>query len=553
MNWKLTFPSKQSYSLRKAPESFADLQNIVNEKQVQNNSFEYCLKYIDSDDEFINLNSEEDFTTAVLSAQTDNLHTLEILVLQTSQCDPKAQSLIENSNISTKESENISFESDQTPSKARTRSRFSSSYIPGRILPIHAFRNRLSRISQTQVGVQYLAVPGHHQRCSSCDAKTKKCSNFQPISSPTTSGDYLSTISKLTEDQLDFRVQKEIGHAIPIIVSALRKASVIKSPYANKEEKEPSDRPVCCNCNKSLKSVKYICANCLDDGASNKSDDAEKVAVTRTKAKANSCKACKKVQPFSVVTPTKLDFSNDGSISASHRLLHQKDPSNDAQCDYKVSIIRTRNPEEGLKLKPEEHYKTGIQLKNSGTTQWPDDVRLICINGPQKGIEKKLPSLEPERDIDIELSMQAPKEEGRYLLQWRISYGRGTNKKSFGESWFEKIYVKETPIHSDNSPKVTRETQFDSEKLSRSQDRLKESRKLGGTRSSCKVPNAITCQEDRVRYAEYLNDIFPGSLTEKMAFTSKLADKATIFEVVDQYLMNLGNSNVQVSQDTQLP
>ena len=49
-----------------------------------------------------------------------------------------------------------------------------------------------------------------------------------------------------------------------------------------------------------------------------------------------------------------------------------------------------------------------IEILNCGESQWPRDVRLICVNGFNKGKENVLPSLEPGKRVGIEIPLQAP-------------------------------------------------------------------------------------------------------------------------------------------------
>jgi len=236
----------------------------------------------------------------------------------------------------------------------------------------------------------------------------------------------------------------------------------------------------------------------------------------------------------------------------------RRNPAKRETKHYKVSLLPS-SPDKIHEMKAGEKYKVGFQLKNCGDEKWPENTRLVCINGLNKGNEKLLPSLEPGRQISIELSLHAPKEPGKYLSQWRVSYGRADKMRSFGESLFEEILVKDSPTHKGGdfitkaSPRNRAFSDW-SEGLEHDegrQDQIEEKKRTpkknslltNGHSGEKGVPIALFCQEDRLKCAEYLNEILPGDLEEKKKFVNTLPENYSIFDVVEKYLVKLGGQH----------
>ena len=82
MIWKITLPCNKAYTLQNVPNNYSELiasiLHKIHHSPVQGT---FSLKYIDSDEDLVNLNNNEDFETAVFTGRKEKLHTIQILVI----------------------------------------------------------------------------------------------------------------------------------------------------------------------------------------------------------------------------------------------------------------------------------------------------------------------------------------------------------------------------------------------------------------------------------------------------------------------------------------
>jgi len=74
-----------------------------------------------------------------------------------------------------------------------------------------------------------------------------------------------------------------------------------------------------------------------------------------------------------------------------------------------------------------------IEVSNSGSLKWPNNVFLICVSGEFMEDFKDVPSLEKGARHEIRLELESPSKVGKYYSAWRLSYTQeGEEKKFFG-------------------------------------------------------------------------------------------------------------------------
>mmetsp|Transcript_11565 Transcript_11565/g.20535 ORF Transcript_11565/g.20535 Transcript_11565/m.20535 type:complete len:843 (-) Transcript_11565:137-2665(-) len=85
---------------------------------------------------------------------------------------------------------------------------------------------------------------------------------------------------------------------------------------------------------------------------------------------------------------------------------------------------------------------------NSGTTVWPQDVRLVNVGGEQMQGESGMPvpALDVGAQHDLELSLVAPSKPGRYVGYWRLAMG-GPSYLRFGH----RLWVDVLVVNSNNT------------------------------------------------------------------------------------------------------
>jgi len=367
---------------------------------------------------------------------------------------------------------------------------------------------------------------------------------------------YMEILKKLTDEKVAEKVMSEMAGALPILLKNLRDLYGMRTPIMDGLRpggQSPYQRlpsTVCYKCKKPCKEIKCICKECCF--GNKESPQKREYARSRSEENPNeegserSPQVARREKTVGTEIEPRIKRKLGRFSTYPIYLSLRRNPARKDTNNYKVSLMPS-SPDRVLEIKAGDSYKVGFQLKNCGNLKWPENTRLVCINGLNKGNEKLLPSLEPGRQITIELTLHAPKEEGKYLSQWRVSYGKSENLKSFGESLFEEILVKDSPMNSssESKGKSSRKSVFsdwneEEEGGRQGQEEVIAAPKKKGEYVEKGVPIALLCQEDRAKCAEYLNEILPGELEEKKRFVNTLPENCSIFDVVEKYLVKLG-------------
>ena len=83
---------------------------------------------------------------------------------------------------------------------------------------------------------------------------------------------------------------------------------------------------------------------------------------------------------------------------------------------------------DGSPFSPGETFSKGWRLRNSGTTTWDTDYRLVYLSGSQMGgpLEQPLPiQVSPDDSIDIYVNLTAPDQPGEYTGHWMLKNSSG--------------------------------------------------------------------------------------------------------------------------------
>lgn len=103
---------------------------------------------------------------------------------------------------------------------------------------------------------------------------------------------------------------------------------------------------------------------------------------------------------------------------------------------------------DGSVVEPNACIMKSWRVCNSGTTAWPQDVRLVNVGGEQMQGESGMPvpALDVGAQHDIELSLVAPSKPGRYVGYWRLAMG-GPSYLRFGH----RLWVDVLVVNSNNT------------------------------------------------------------------------------------------------------
>ncbi|OWZ17616.1 Ubiquitin-associated/translation elongation factor EF1B [Phytophthora megakarya] len=97
---------------------------------------------------------------------------------------------------------------------------------------------------------------------------------------------------------------------------------------------------------------------------------------------------------------------------------------------------------DGTVLAPGEAFDKVWKLRNGGVNKWPIGAVLSCVGGDKMQAPESvlIPSVLPDKSIDVSLRMVAPAKAGRYTGYWRLSTPDGNR---FGQRLWVDINVME--------------------------------------------------------------------------------------------------------------
>ncbi len=117
-------------------------------------------------------------------------------------------------------------------------------------------------------------------------------------------------------------------------------------------------------------------------------------------------------------------------------------PSEKEPKKYKATIVKPP-VYDLINVKPGNIYYVEFTIKNSGDVAWPENIKILCINGVHKGVEESIPALNAGAKYEVKLKLKAPLNVNRYLSQWKLHYYEEEAAKPFGSNLFIEINVTE--------------------------------------------------------------------------------------------------------------
>jgi hypothetical protein len=95
-------------------------------------------------------------------------------------------------------------------------------------------------------------------------------------------------------------------------------------------------------------------------------------------------------------------------------------------------------------MRPGAQFRKAWQVQNIGRCPWPNGTQLVFQKGEamEAPLQTPLPSVEPNRMVDVGLEMQAPPTPGTYRGYWRLQAPDG---EIFGAVLYVQIVVTDTP------------------------------------------------------------------------------------------------------------
>jgi len=556
---KIILPSNEIHKLPSVPKTYEELNTIALKKFKGKIPEKFYFKYKDTDDELITLSNEEDFQTALLTSESDNVKTLRIFLI------PEMGLPNNNFNYSVHNFSPASFANFQNDNSLDrvAKAKLSVSHACSHGYDKRAFDSseNFGDADLSRIGGQAPLVlernkksrsnPGEMEAQGQDEQFPDKHFSFErsaflegsnQLAGIPFNQDQLNTISELLDRKLKEKVEQKMQQ---IVVAELmgklseeyRNKSMKKNnpytytPYMGKSVVPSSGRAsmkkqrtvtegedsICADCQKKIEEIKFTCLTCLNsefcEACESKGEHPHPLLKTRLHKKnkpegneqqntgPNSNKVQENDEKLSVannksqsignfggyggkrgLSPENKHFGSKGlkysnSFAAmelpaqrnSENSFQAKNPSNFSRTQahlsqsviygkalptpggtpfekeikkYKAAIVKPPIYDL-INVKPGYIYNVEFTIKNTGNEDWPEDVKLICVNGIHKDIQESVPALAHNKSHLVKLELKAPLEPNIYLSQWRLQYMDEGVPKLFGSNLYIEINVKE--------------------------------------------------------------------------------------------------------------
>jgi len=295
----------------------------------------------------------------------------------------------------------------------------------------------------------------------------------------------LSEINGEMPSRYNANIKRHYGHMNTFPVCAIPSPFGMRLSSKRCKELACNDNTTCCECKAKIKDVRYSCLTCKNYDCCEACED--KVEHQHPLLKIKQSRAPPSDLPpmtslvrgmsrsgVNVRPPQQEEgaIPNNSSLGMSRSpdgnrvrdaLKNSKSPESKqatggehAQletCDvssfrrYKVAVVK-EPVYDVIRVKQKCNYNVEWTIKNTGTEKWPNHVCLICTQGIHKGTEKEIDSLVPGQEFVVHLDLEAPRDCGRYLSQWKLHYYENDVFKSFGKILYVEIDVGPAPKES---------------------------------------------------------------------------------------------------------
>jgi len=219
---------------------------------------------------------------------------------------------------------------------------------------------------------------------------------------------------------------------------------------------------------------------------------------------------------------------------------------------YKVALVKPPLYEVTT-VKAGHFYHISFTIKNNGDTQWPENTKLMCVEGNHKNEEIALPPLNPGTSYTVDLHLEAPWELGRFFNEWKVHYFKDGNLKTFGKEISIEIEVVESDkIEKDRAKREKEKEKI--EKAERGENERVGQREHSGSfhlldkhnsaEEDKKLMKEFDCSEQVLKHAKVIQDLMcSGTLKEKIEFMKACSKDWDLNQIVSAYLTWINNPN----------
>ena len=545
MACKLVLPSKEIIKLSSVPQSYEDLLSAIRNRLEVNYSENILLKYMDVDKELVSLTNEEDFQTAKLSNEAEQIKTLKVFILpEGDSYNPPINSRPSIKPSGADDSNFLDLTNVHGGFEASTKTATDMKYTIKRAKTA-PFENTsdLQELDHLQLTNDQLEVIDNFIGLKIKSAVEENIKNFLP-----------KLVTKFPVNGSDKNIPPEatstpsrntIG---PLSCPIARSKTFMFRKSTNVVDTGES---LCNECEKQINGVKYICLECSSykcceecEGKIEHDHPLLKVRVSLQNKQISPNAQQRQSLSYSMfISPEKSSKGCVGNLVVRQSLNRS---SCEKKPQYSGKIYSQNVRDTPISVSPSQEYEVIINIKNTGTETWPKDVKLCCVNGVHRNVEKKLSPLEARENQTICLSLEAPANAGKYLSQWRLYYNDGEKPRSFGESLFIEIQVEDNKVAQTKNQRKSDLVLTEVENVSNyKQARSMDQSPVGLNSKGLGKSSAGSNKKEKI--ANYLNEIFPGNLEEKFYFLNGFVsvEEHAIEKIVESYLVSLSKPRAQ--------
>jgi hypothetical protein len=519
MNCKIILPPNDIYKLHKIPATFDELMREIQTRLrgAAKEADSFTLKYMDAENELVTLSNQEDLNTAIVSGEAEKLKNLKIYVFITESPKNTLRNMSVNCNGTVKVRVKAKTETGKkAQNESITPEKAEEIQVKSTLTPKSTPRRSMSGgFGEMALSNQQLEAIKDFVGNKVKEALETNMKNLVP--------EFISKLQSHDQSPLNRSIVRDLSSSFTQELNQSLNSSAISTDFPanfllNSSSNNGSDRssPVCTECKEADHTVRYVCPLCADYKSCEKCE--EKIRHEHNLLKLRATDAQNLHTSFKGNYSMQLSFprANQSQMFSSTglKVLNQK-LTTEKKINYKGIAYLERTKDQLVHVGTNESYSLNVVAKNIGRVSWPESARLSCVNGVYRGKNIPLGGLGAGEKKVIKLRLKAPRNAGKQLTQWRLYYEdlETEKQRSFGESLFLEMDVKE----------VSREESKEKENV----NGLNVHKNGSGNK-----------YKEMMKLAEYLDEIFPGNLDEKIKFVEKQGSvgEMDMVKVVEAYL-----------------
>jgi len=242
--------------------------------------------------------------------------------------------------------------------------------------------------------------------------------------SVTSDREFAEALVSAQKTLLRFYVKAQTKPVVTPIVPTEQKKPAVPSTSTPTSFK-PKHAAICDNCDQQIVGIRFKCAICPDYDLCEKCEALNSIHRHHSFAR--------------IFSPVNTSCCSGAPPAP---LFKAGEPEPVPKVRYHSRFVKDVSVEDGSKIAAGSKFVKTWRMRNNGHNAWPEGTTFVNIGGDFMGNIERVPvkSTESQEEVDISVEIEAPRNPGRYVSNWRLSAPCGTN---FGHKVWVDIIVEE--------------------------------------------------------------------------------------------------------------